>query len=158
MNQTKSAIFITIYRILVKGKKHYAGPSVDAIIGLISKRHDTSIHRRWAFQCLHDLTSEEFITRRVRYIQRSDRGFKQIPSLISITLKGARKLFDMGVDGASRLIKEILDWVHAGDKRWPQYENGLNSPATRISTGAPVNIGKIFASLGLFDQPKEAPT
>lgn len=78
--------------------------------------------------------------------------------MISITLKGARKLFDMGVDGASRLIKEILDWVHAGDKRWPQYENGLNSPATRISTGAPVNIGKIFASLGLFDQPKEAPT
>ena len=149
MNNTKHAIFIMIYRTLVKGKKHYIQPSVDAIIELIFRRHSTSIKRRWAFQCLHDLESAGLINRQERFIKNPDGGYKQIPSLISITLRGARKLFDQGVDGASRLAKEILGWIHAGDKRWPQYENRLNMPAERTSEGGLIPIKNVFAAMCL---------
>ena len=149
MNNTKHAIFIMIYRTLVKGKKHYIQPSVNVIIELIAKRHLTSIKRRWAFQCLHDLEELGFINRQERYVKNPDGGYKQIPSLISITLRGARKLFDQGVDGASRLAKEILGWIHAGDKRWPQYENRLNAPAERTSEGGLIPIKNVFASMGI---------
>jgi len=149
MNNTKHAIFIMIYRTLVKGKKHYIQPSVDTIIELIFKRHSTSIKRRWAFQCLHDLESAGLINRQERFIKNPDGGYKQIPSLISITLRGARKLFDQGVDGASRLAKEILGWIRAGDKRWPQYKNRLNMPADRTSEGGLTPIKNVFAAMGL---------
>jgi len=152
MNHTKHAMFIMIYRTLVKGKKHYIQPSVDVIIELIAKRHTTSIKRRWAFQCLHDLEAAGLINRQVRYVKNPDGGYKQIPSLISITLRGARKLFDQGVQGASNLAKEILGWIHAGDKRWPQYQNRLQQPVERTSEGGLIPIKSVFAAMGVLQQ------
>ena len=149
MNHTKQAIFITVYRTLVKGKKHYIQPSIDAIIELIAKRHSTSIHRRWAFQCLHDLEEAGLINRQERFVKNPDGGYKQIPSLISITLRGARQLFDAGVEGAAALAKEIMGWIHGGDKRWPQYQNRLNTPAERTTEGGLVPIKKVFAAMGV---------
>ena len=149
MNHTKHAIFIMIYRTLVKGKKHYIQPSVDVIIELVAKRHATSIHRRWAFQCLHDLEEAGLINRQERFVKNPDGGYKQIPSLISITLRGARQLFDAGVEGAAALAKEIMGWIHGGDKRWPQYENRLTAPAERSTKGGLVPIKAVFASLGV---------
>lgn len=121
MNSTKHSFFITIYMILVKGKKHYIGPSVDALIDLVASRHQHSIHRRWAFQCLHDLQEAGLINRRTRFLEAEDGLYRQIPSLITITLKGAKKLYSLGVVGAEQLTKEIMGWVHRGDKRWPAY-------------------------------------
>ena len=149
MNHTKHAIFIMIYRTLVKGKKHYIQPSVNVIIELIAKRHSTAIHRRWAFQCLHDLEEAGLINRQERYIKNPDGGYKQIPSLISITLRGARKLFDVGVEGAATLAKEIMGWIHKGDKRWPQYQNRQTQPAERTTSGGLIPIKNVFASMGV---------
>ena len=147
MNHTKSAIFITIFRILVKGKKHYVAPSVDALIELIARRHTSDIKRRWAFQCLHDLIAYGYIHRQQRYRKNLDGGYTQIPSIISITLKGARKLYDLGVDGAARLSKEILGWIHKGDQRWPQYKPGLDSEIFERSQGGLVKLKERIAGL-----------
>lgn len=154
MNHTKNGLFITLYRILVKGKKHYATPSVDALIELLTERHDKTIKRRWAFHCLHDLEAWGLITRHCRYIKKPDGSYKQIPSMISITLKGARKLFALGVDGAARLTKEILGWIRAGDKRFPKYENPLNSPTDFRREGGLVYIKKVFSEMPVLGQMK----
>ena len=150
MNNTKAAIFISIHRILVKGKKHYANPSVDRLIELISARHDTDIRRRWAFQCLHDLEELGYISRQVRFRKDPDGGWRQIPSLVSISLKGARKLFDLGVDGASQLCREIMGWIRGGDKRWPNYKNPLSSPADERRPGGLVKLGGVLDALKIY--------
>ena len=147
MNHTKTAIFITIYRILVKGKKHYITPSVNSIIELIGQRHSSDIQRRWAFQCLHDLIDLGYIRRQPRFQKNPDGGYTQIPSLISITLKGARKLYDLGVEGAAKLSKEILGWIHAGDKRWPQYKGDPGKEIYERSEGGLVKLKELIAGL-----------
>jgi len=147
MNSTKRAIFISIYKIIVKGKKHYIGPAVNTLIELLCKFHQTEIHRRWAFQCLHDLEELGYIKRRERFIKRLDGTWLQLPSLITITLAGARKLYNQGVDGAARLIKEILGWIRAGDKRWPGYVNQPALSAERISNEGPVLLKNVIAAL-----------
>lgn len=152
MTNTKVALFISIYRILVKGKKHYAGPSVDKLIELLAARHNTSVRRRWLFQCLHDIENLGFIKRRTRFIKDDEGLYKQIPSLISITLKGSRKLFDLGVEGAARLSKEIMGWIKGGDKRFPDYKNKLTSPTDQRAGGEPVKLGSIFGTLPLLKE------
>ncbi|TSA45885.1 hypothetical protein D4R52_01660 [bacterium] len=147
MNTTKRAIFITIYKIIVKGKKHYIEPSVNTIIDLLCSYHSTEIKRRWAFQCLHDLEEMGYINRRERYIKTPDGLWKQIPSLITITLAGARKLYTQGVDGAARLIKEILGWVRSGDKRWPGYKSNLVTSPERMVPAGIAALGEVIASL-----------
>lgn len=149
MNHTKSAFFITIYRILVKGKKRYATPSIDALLDLVSKRHGKTVGRRWAFQCLHDIETLGFINRRPLYRKDAGGQWHQVPSLVTITLKGARKLFDLGVDGAARLCKEIMGWIHSGDKRWPDYKSSPSSSVVRVDLVAPIKLGKIFSSAGI---------
>lgn len=147
MNNTKHAFFITIFRILVKGQKHYAVPSVDALIELLERRHATAIKRRWAFQCLRDLEVLGYIRRHVRYVRRNDSAYKQIPSMISITLKGARALYSWGVAGGETLIKQILGWIHRGEKKWPQYQNELNKTSDERSPGGLVKLGDLFSNL-----------
>ena len=147
MNHTKLALLVSIYRILVKGKKHYAVPSVNALIDLVASRHETDIKRRWAFQCLHDIEALGYINRQERFRKDPDGGWKQIPSLITITLKGARRLFDLGIEGASRLVKEILGWFHAGDKRWPVYQNPFGRQVETSPPGGPVKLGNVLTGL-----------
>ncbi len=147
MNHTKSALFITIYRILVKGKKHYAAPSVNALLELIAKRHGKKVCRRWLFQCLRDIESLGFISRQERFRKTPDGQWVQIPSLVAITLKGARKLFDLGVDGAARLCKEILGWIRGDDKRWPGHNKAQSSPELQIPLAAPVKLGDLLSSM-----------
>lgn len=147
MNNTKTAIFITLYQILVKGKKHYITPSTDSIIELIHARHNTDIRRRWAFQCLHDIEELGYITRRERYQKNPDGAYKQKPSLITITLKGARKLFDLGIAGAAKLVKSILTWLRSNDKRWPDYKENLHPRTEQITSRGLVSVGEILASM-----------
>lgn len=155
MNHTKTAALITIYRILVKANKHYCHPSVNSIIDLICKRHHTNIHRRWAFQCLHDIEAAGYITRRTRFKHCPDGGYIQETSLISITLKGARHLFDLGVEGAQRLTKEILGWIKGGDTRFPEYKKQPELTPISQRGGNPTTIANVLSSLGIAPGKKQ---
>ena len=68
-----------------------------------------------------------YLKRQPRYVRLPDGTYKQLPGLLAITLKGARKLYDQGVEGAARLSKEILGWIRGGDQRFPAYQ----APATK---------------------------
>mgnify|MGYP004703575905 CR=1 FL=1 len=157
MNHTKTGILVTIFKVIVKGKKHYAAPSVDSIIGLISKRHETDIHRRWAFQCLHDIEELGYITRRERFKRCPDGGYIQQSSIISISLKGARHLFNLGVEGAQTLAKQILGWIKGEDKRFPEKLGPAKIEKGSAPAGGPALIGDILSALGVptkKDQPR----
>lgn len=140
-------MFITIFRIIVKGKKHYIQPSINSLIELLATHHDIHIHRCWAFRCEKALIDTGYITRQERWKPDGSGGQIQVPGLISITLKGARKLYSLGVAGAEELCKKILGWVKEGDKRWPDYRKGLNLlPGEFVAEGIK-SIREIIASL-----------
>ena len=147
MNNSKRAVFITIYKIIVKGKKHYIQPSVDTIIDLLCSYHDTTIKRRWAFNCLRDLEQLGYIKRQRRYLNNDDGEVRQIPSLITITLAGARKLYRQGIEGAAMLIKEILGWIQSADKRWPRERHGGPASIEGASPAGIVCLGDVIAGL-----------
>lgn len=144
MNNTKQGIFITLFRILVKGKKHYIAPSINSIIKLLSERHDTTVNRRWIFQCLSWLSSEGYINRQKRWYRNGDGDWIQGPGLITITLKGARKLFDQGVAGAEQLCKDILGWLKKGDQRWPNYKKDLTESTIRHTEEGLLQVKQIL--------------
>lgn len=149
MTNTKHALLITLYQITVKGKKRYIIPSIDALIELLAKRHDKTIGRRWAFECLCYLENEGYITRRQRFTKDPGGGYKQIPSLIAFTLKGAKKLYASGIIAAAALIKEILAWLRGGDKRFPVYGEKPPLTLTEIRKGGIVPLKEVFATLGI---------
>lgn len=149
MNHTKTGILITIYRIIVKSKKHYAAPSVDSIIELVSKRHSKDIQRRWAFQCLHDIEALGYISRRERFRRDPGGGYTQQSSIISISLKGARLLFSLGVEGAQALAKQIMGWIKGEDKRFPEYKERKKGQEQRESMKQPMSIAEIFTRLNI---------
>lgn len=148
MHNSKFALLITIYKTLVKGNKGYISPSVNTLIDLVSTFHKINIKRRRAFQCLRYLEDEGYVSRRKRYVKQDDNSWKQVPSLIAITLKGARKLYSMGVDGASKLIKSILDWLKSPDKRWPSAAAQIQPTPRDGEHFGLLPLGGIFHKLG----------
>lgn len=147
LNNTKFALFVAIHRIAIKGGKHYAQPSIDSLLKLLSARHTTQVQRRWAFQCLHDLEAAGYITRKERFIHDPDGQWKQITSLITITLRGAHFLFSKGVAGAAALVKSILTWLKSGDKRWPSLTLAPAESREYQAPGALTHIGGVLSRL-----------
>jgi hypothetical protein len=148
MNNTHFAIFITLHRILVKGQKHYAVPSIASLLELLASRHRLTIGRRWLFQCLHDLEAAGFISRHRRFTRNHDLNWKQIPSMISVTLKGARYLFSKGIEGAAALVKKMLNWCRGPDKRFPDAAKMLSPLTTEEIDRNKIHIRELLATIG----------
>ncbi len=147
MKKTKISLIVTLHRIMIKGAKGYCMPAPNRLIGLLAAKHSNSIGRRWLFQCLRDLEDEKLITRRKRYKKDPDGGFKQLPSLISITLKGGRLLFALGVEGAQRLCKSIMSWARSDDKRFPKTPEPAEKPPEREVKPNLTALGDILPNL-----------
>jgi len=120
MGATKYAILITLYSILVKGKKHYVVPSVDKLLTLLERYHKITIKRRWFFYCLKYLKDEGIIVTRHRFEHYEQNHIQQLPSMITFTLKGASLLMRKKVAGTKALLKTILSWMGKGDRRFPK--------------------------------------
>jgi len=123
MNASKASIMITLFACTGQGKKHYTVTSVQKISGLLRKYHKIEIQRRWIFQCLKDLLDAGYITRKQRYKRRDGGLIRQIPSMISFSLRGAKYLVSRRVSGAIQLLKNILRFVIGDDQRWPNVEH-----------------------------------
>lgn len=122
MHHTKTSLFQTIFATMGFGKSRYTKAGVDALISLIGKYHGIAVNRRWGFNCLRCLEAEGLIRRRERYRHDENGKIRQLSSIITITLKGAYRLWAMGVVGAAKLIKAIKAWMAGKDKRWPRQE------------------------------------
>lgn len=119
MNNTKYSILVTFYHILVKGKNHYIAPRPDVCIGLLGQYHDTTIGRRWFFQCCRDLEDAGYIVRRRRYAKMEFTEIRSLPSLFALTIKAYKFLRKKGVHAAETILKPMLKWLHRNDNRMP---------------------------------------
>jgi len=129
MNNSKSALMITLFASTGQGKNHYSIGSVNTFLSLLKKYHKINIQRRWMFQCFRDLLNAGYITRKQRYIRRAGGMIGQIPSMVTFTLKGAKYLVSKRVSGALRLLKSILKFVTGKDQRWPSVKEIVPPPA-----------------------------
>ena len=129
MNSAKASLMITLFAILSKSDKHYICPAMNTVINLLDNFHGLSIKRRWLFQCMRYLLDERYITKKKRYQRMSDGQVYQIPSMISITMKGLKFLVQKKVIGAQQLLIRMLNWMKKKDDRFPKEED-LTRPPT----------------------------
>ncbi len=119
MNQSKGAIFVTIFSCMSQGKNHYSCVSIAKILKLLHSHHKIDIKRRWLFQCIRDMIDKGLLSRKSRHVRDSQGHIEQIPSMLTFTIRGARYLVSKRVSGAFKLLKSMLKFVSGGDKRWP---------------------------------------
>ena len=119
MNSSKNGTMITLFASMGQGKNHYSVSSIDKIRLNLDKFHDINIKRRWMFQCMADLEADKYIRRKPRYIQDHNGLIRQIPSMITFTLKGIVWLVKMGVEGAKKIYKSMMSYLKKDDKRFP---------------------------------------
>lgn len=127
MNNTKMSILITLFTCSSQGKKHYSLVCIDKIIDLLQKIHKTQVKRRWVFQCIRDLIDAGLLSRRARYLHKSDGTINQLSSITAITLKGAKLLVSKRITGAFLLLKNIMSWIKNQDKRFPTKEDYIKN-------------------------------
>lgn len=132
LNNTKLAIFITIFTCTGRGKNYYSLISINKIIKLLKKLHGTQVNRRWVFQCIRDIIDGGFLSRRPRYKRHRNGQINQLSSITAITLKGAKLLISKKISGAALLLKNILSWVKNQDKRFPKERDILPDNFTDI--------------------------
>jgi len=120
MNNTKNAVMITIFSSMCQGVNHYTKTSVDKIGENLEKYHQIHVKRRWIFYCIAELLERKLLTRKARYRNDEAGLISQIPSLLAVTVKGAKYLVSKRVSGAWKLLKSMLAWLQKGDGRWPE--------------------------------------
>ena len=119
LNATKHALFITIFRIFVKGNKHYITPSRTKVLELLAKRYNIDIKVRWLSECVRALIERGYIKRKRRWKHLDFNAIQSIPSMIALTPSGVSYLNMLGFPGASDLWKRTLTWLKKGDGRFP---------------------------------------
>jgi len=132
MNASKASIMITIFFSTGQGKNHYTVSSVSAIQENLSKFHKINIQRRWIFYCLRYLLDEGFIRRKERYRKDGNGLITQIPSMITMTLKGVAWLVSRGISGAKKIYQSMMQYLKKQDKRFPgrkDFDDGSWKPA-----------------------------
>lgn len=131
MNASKASIMITIFFSSGQGKKHYTVTSIDTLRKNLSEFHEIKIKRRWTFQCVRYLLDAGYIKRKGRYVNDHNGVITQIPSMVTLTLKGMMWLMSKGVRGAKTIYKSMVKWLKKEDKRWPsrsQFDDGSWRP------------------------------
>ena len=148
MKNTKYALLITLFACMGYGKKHYTKASVYAISDLLKGIHGISVKRRWLFACLKFLEDEGLIRRKKRYLRQPDGTLKQISSMITITLKGTKQLYRMGVSGASKLLKSIKSWLRRKDGRFPKIQDIIPNVSDEDREKEALLVRKFLQELG----------
>ena len=139
MNKTKSALMISIHALCMQKRSHYCTPSPAALLSLLERHHNISIKARWLCQCLSDLEEAGLITRRFRYRRSAARGCFQLPSLVSVTMKGAHFLFKKYVAGAGELLNSIMKFIRSQDHRFPK-NIAASAPATPAGLASAASV------------------
>jgi len=143
MNASKASLMITIFMSTSQGKNHYTVSAINTFLLNLEKFHKINIKRRWCFQCLADLLTAGYIRRKARYVRDHNGLITQIPSIVTFTLKGVVWLVRMGVKGAKKIHKSMMQYLQKGDNRFPsksQYDDGSWWPEAADQRAALENL------------------
>jgi len=120
MNNTQHSIMVSFFKIFQKGGKHYICPSVNSMLKVLSAFHYIDIKRRRYFQAMEDLRNAGYVKTYYRFTNDENGEIRQIPSIITMTIKGCKYLILKGVKGASKILSRILSWLKKDDRRFPE--------------------------------------
>lgn len=112
-------MLITYGAIFRKGGDGIIQPSMESLQGLLRRIHGIKAKTRRMYYARKDLVDEKLIKTRPRYDNRPDGTVYQQPPIIHITLKGAFRLYAMGVSWALVLIQKIKGYLDKTDQRFP---------------------------------------
>jgi hypothetical protein len=149
MNNAKNGVMITIFSSMSQGKNHYTRSSVAKIGENLEKYHGIHVKRRWIFYCLAYLIENGYIRRKSRYLNDNNGLITQIPSLISITLKGVVYLVSKYVVGAKKLYKSMVKFAQRKDKRWPSEEFKKDTSYRPATPEEQKRLNDLLASVGV---------
>ena len=107
------------------GKKNYTTISCDHALELLEKYHGIAINRRWFFYCMRDFIDEGLISRKSRYRHGDRNLIRQIPSLITFTIRGLKHLSRNKVAGAFQALKKMIAWLESKDHRYPDQSDSM---------------------------------
>ena len=130
MNYGESQAIITISAIMKKGQTHYITPHPKTMTDLLKKFHDRDISLQTYWRNMKDLEDEGYISRQSRWNTQDKKQPRRRPSMIALTIKGAKYLYKMGVAWAGQVLGAMLKWAKKGDKRFPQKTEVIYVPAT----------------------------
>jgi len=148
MNNAKSAIMITLFASMSQGENHYTRTSINKIGINLGKHHKIHVKRRWIFYIMADLIENGYIRRKSRYLNDNSGLIRQIPSLISFTLKGVVYLVSKYVAGAKKMYKSMVKFAQKGDKRWPSEEFKKDTSYRPATTEEQKRLNDLLESVG----------
>lgn len=148
MNSTRYSILITLYSILVKGKRHNCEPSPNKIIELLKSFHSIKIGRRWFFQCCRNLEDAGYISRQRRHRHTTDIGILSLPSSWVFCFKGLQYLKKNLVIGAKELARRMIDYLHRDDNRFPRPSHIFPGEEIKERSEALARLQEFIAGIG----------
>ena len=121
MNYGESQLIITMAAIMKVGQTHYINPHPEAMQNLLKVYHnrDRSLQTYW--RNMKKLEDENYITRRERWDTRDRSNPRRKPSILALTIKGAKYLYRMGNAWAAQIYGAMLKWAKKHDQRVPKY-------------------------------------
>lgn len=147
MNNTKHAIFVTLYSIVVKGKSHYSVARPGTLLNLLKNFHEIEIKYRWLFQCIADIQDAGYIKRRRRFRLQIDGDIRRLPQLVVITARGVKYLKSKMIEGSGSMFKRIIAWLKKADHRFPKPQDITHPQAISDRNDALVNIREIIKAV-----------
>jgi hypothetical protein len=111
-----NSVLVTLHKVSVKHKKHYAYPSQLKILELLEKWRGVRRCRRTLNYWLRAVEDADLIRRKRRIGYSRDYGLLFHSSLYMITLRGYYTLLRAGVDVRER-IREIIESLKDRSKR-----------------------------------------
>jgi hypothetical protein len=143
MNNTKFAVFITIFACIGLRTGYYTVVGRGKIIQLLKKHHNITVGYRWVGECLRFLEQNGYIMRRYRYDNSIVGWVKQFSSILTPTIKGAKFLIKRRVEGASLVLKNILAWINKRDKRFPTREDYIKDKINKMNLDEKRRLGDL---------------
>jgi len=120
MNYGQSQVLFTVSAIMKKGRTHYITPHPETMTKLLKKYHDYERSPQTYWRNTQNLESEGYIARHDRYDTRDRNNPRRLPSMITLTIKGAKYLMKMGNAWAGQILGAMLKWAKMGNKQSPQ--------------------------------------
>ena len=102
-----------------KGQTHYVTPHPETMTHLLRKYHNRDISLQTYWRNMKGLENGGYISRQSRWDTRNILQPRRRPSMIALTIQGAKYLQKIGVAWASQILGAMIKWAKKGDQRFP---------------------------------------
>lgn len=128
MGPSTRAVFLMEVHLVEMSKRGYTWASNAKKLEILRKYYDVIIGTRRLQQIRKWLKDRKLINTVFRWQRYSDGTFKQISTMVALTIRGANQLIRDGVEKGNTIKKRIVAWYKKKDGRWPKEQETLPRP------------------------------